>query len=152
MKKLTTLISVVAMMCAVIAALAFSIWAAVYGDSHYRFYKKEYQKYENDGLVSGRATITATNLDLVDNFKALNDMKFRSIPMAPAQNLLSDEDYDRLIGENTKLVQYFLELIQSGDYKTAKKTSDFDVRSSEDTQKWCRKKNFMRSGQCTTCS
>ena len=29
MKKLTTLISVVAMMCAVIAALAFSIWAAV---------------------------------------------------------------------------------------------------------------------------
>lgn len=74
-----------------------------------------------DGLVSGRATITATNLDLVDNFKALNDMKFRSIPMAPAQNLLSDEDYDRLIGENTKLVQYFLELIQSGDYKTAKK-------------------------------
>ena len=59
--------------------------------------------------------------NLVDNFKALNDMKFRSIPMAPAQNLLSDEDYDRLIGENTKLVQYFLELIQSGDYKTAKK-------------------------------
>ena len=46
MKKLTTLISVVAMMCAVIAALVFSIWAAVYGDSHYRFYKKEYQKYE----------------------------------------------------------------------------------------------------------
>ena len=46
MKKLTTLISVVAMMCVVIAALAFSIWAAVYGDSHYGFYKKEYQKYE----------------------------------------------------------------------------------------------------------
>ena len=46
MKKLTTTISVAAMMCAVIAALVFSIWAAVYGDSHYRFYKKEYQKYE----------------------------------------------------------------------------------------------------------
>lgn len=29
-----------------IAALVFSIWAAVYGDSHYGFYKKEYQKYE----------------------------------------------------------------------------------------------------------
>ena len=38
MKKLTTLISVVAMMCVVIAALAFSIWAAVFGDSLYRFY------------------------------------------------------------------------------------------------------------------
>lgn len=59
--------------------------------------EKNTRNMRNDGLVSGRATITATNLDLVDNFKALNDMKFRSIPMAPAQNLLSDEDYDRLI-------------------------------------------------------
>ena len=46
MKKLTTTISVAAMMCAVIAALIFSIWVAVYGDNEYRFYKKEYQKYE----------------------------------------------------------------------------------------------------------
>ena len=34
------------MMCAVMAALIFSIWLAVYGDSNYRFYKKEYQRYE----------------------------------------------------------------------------------------------------------
>lgn len=46
MKKLKATVSVVAMMCAVVAALVFSIWAAVYGDSHYKFYKKEYQKYE----------------------------------------------------------------------------------------------------------
>lgn len=46
MKKLTTIISVTAMMCAVMAALIFSIWLAVYGDSNYRFYKKEYQRYE----------------------------------------------------------------------------------------------------------
>lgn len=46
MKKRTMTISVAAMMCAVIAAFVFSIWTAVYGDSHYRFYKKEYQKYE----------------------------------------------------------------------------------------------------------
>ena len=46
MRKLKTAVSVAAMMCAIVAALVFSIWAAVYGDSHYRFYKKEYQKYE----------------------------------------------------------------------------------------------------------
>ena len=46
MRKLKTTVSVAAMMCAIVAALVFSIWAAVYGDSHYRFYKKEYQKYE----------------------------------------------------------------------------------------------------------
>ena len=40
LKKLTTIISVTAMMCAVMAALIFSIWLAVYGDSNYRFYKK----------------------------------------------------------------------------------------------------------------
>lgn len=41
-----TAVSVGAMMCAVVAALVFSIWVAVYGDSSYSFYKKEYQKYE----------------------------------------------------------------------------------------------------------
>lgn len=46
MKKLKATVSVAAMMCAVVAALVFSIWAAVYGDSQYKFYKKEYQKYE----------------------------------------------------------------------------------------------------------
>lgn len=33
-------------MCGILAALIFSIWIAVYGDSKYTFYKKEYQKYE----------------------------------------------------------------------------------------------------------
>ena len=46
MKKMRTAVSVVAMMCAVVAALVFSIWAAVYGDDSYGFYKREYQKYE----------------------------------------------------------------------------------------------------------
>lgn len=46
MKKIKTAVSVGAMMCAVVTALVFSIWIAVYGDSSYGFYKKEYQKYE----------------------------------------------------------------------------------------------------------
>ena len=33
-------------MCGILAALIFSIWIAVYGDSKYTFYKKEYQKYK----------------------------------------------------------------------------------------------------------
>lgn len=75
----------------------------------------------NDGLVSGRATLTATNLNLIDNFRSLNEMNLNSIPMAPAQNLLSDEDYEKLIKENTKLAEYFLKLVKDGDFKTAKK-------------------------------
>lgn len=46
MKKIKTAVSVGAMMCGILAALILSIWIAVYGDSNYRFYKKEYQKYE----------------------------------------------------------------------------------------------------------
>ena len=46
LKKLKTAVSVGAMMCGILAALIFSIWIAVYGDSKYTFYKKEYQKYE----------------------------------------------------------------------------------------------------------
>lgn len=58
--------------------------------------EKNTRKMRKDGLVSGRATITSTNLDLVDNFKALDAMNFRSIPMAPAQNLMTDTDYENL--------------------------------------------------------
>ena len=46
MKKMRTAVPVGAMMCAVVAMLVFSIWGAVYGDSSYSFYKREYQKYE----------------------------------------------------------------------------------------------------------
>lgn len=79
--------------------------------------EKNTRKMREDGLVSGRATITSTNMDLVDNFKSLNDMNFRSIPMAPAQNLLSDEDYDKLIEENTKLAEFFLQLVKKAIIK-----------------------------------
>ena len=40
MKKLTTIISVTAMMCAVMAALIFSIWLAVYETVITGFIKK----------------------------------------------------------------------------------------------------------------
>ena len=45
MKKRDYGLAVFAMMCVILAALIFSFWLAIYGDSDYQFYKKEYQKY-----------------------------------------------------------------------------------------------------------
>lgn len=91
------------------------------GSGSFDIMEKNTRNMRNERLMSGRATITATNIDLVDNFKTLNEMNFKSIPMAPAQNLLTDQDYETLIKENTRLTQYFLQLIKDGDYETAKK-------------------------------
>ena len=45
MKKRDYGLAVIAMMCVILAALIFSFWLAIYGDSDYHFYEKEYQKY-----------------------------------------------------------------------------------------------------------
>lgn len=45
MKKRDYGLAVIAMMCVILAGLIFSFWMAIYGDSEYRFYEKEYRKY-----------------------------------------------------------------------------------------------------------
>ncbi len=83
------------------------------------------REMRNEGLVSGRATITRTNINILENFKALDELNFKSIPMVSAQNLLSEEDYEKLILENNRLAHYFLRLVQDREYKTAKKMRIF---------------------------
>lgn len=95
------------------------------GRGSFEIMEKNTRNMRNDSLVSGRATITSKNLKLIDNFKALDAMNFINIPMAPAQNLLSDTDYEKLKRENRKLAEYFLQLIKEKNYKTAKKLRIF---------------------------
>ena len=80
MKKLTTIISVTAMMCAVMAALIFSIWLAVYGDSNYRFYKKEYQRYEvTEDLEEKLSVVTTVEGKEQDFFNERDRLHMRDV-------------------------------------------------------------------------
>lgn len=72
------------------------------------------------GYLSARATITATNINLKSVFEHLNAEGFSNIAMAPAYNLMSDEDFERYIVELEKLCDYFEELLKR-DIKKAKK-------------------------------
>lgn len=83
---------------------------------------KENTKFlRENSFITARATITGTNLDLIENFEELEKLGFVGIPMAPAQNLLTEEEYEILIEKDEQLSLYFLNLIQNGDYKRAKK-------------------------------
>ena len=46
MKKLQSIIGTVAMILLIVALLITSFQIAIYGDSEYKFYEKEYEKYE----------------------------------------------------------------------------------------------------------
>lgn len=74
----------------------------------------------NEGYLSARATITATNINLKSVFEHLNDEGFSGIPMAPAYNLMSEEDFEKYTVELEKLCDYFEELIKQ-DVNKAKK-------------------------------
>lgn len=73
--------------------------------------------------VSARATISKDNLNLCDNFTTLDQLNFSRIPMVAAQNLLSDEDYDIFIKEQSKLIELLEKMIKSKEFNRAKKMS-----------------------------
>lgn len=91
------------------------------GSGSYDIVINKTKNMREDNLLSARATITNINLDLVENFEHLENMGFKSIPMAPAHNLLSDNDYKKLINESQKLIKLLEELIKKGNYKKASK-------------------------------
>lgn len=64
------------------------------------------------GYLSARATITATNINLESVFEHLNVEGFSNVPMAPAYNLMSNEDFERYVVELEKLCNYFEELLK----------------------------------------
>lgn len=95
----------------------------IYSNGNGSFEKmKENTKFlRENSSISARATITSTNLDLIENFEELEKMGFVAVPMAPAQNLLTEDDYKSLIEKDEELSLYFLNLIENKDYKRAKK-------------------------------
>lgn len=73
------------------------------------------------GYLSARATISKDNINILDVFKHLSSLGFTSIPIAPAQNLLTAEDYDVLNKEMTKTVLYIADLLYDKNINEAKK-------------------------------
>ncbi|SDF33627.1 uncharacterized protein SAMN04488542_10957 [Fontibacillus panacisegetis] len=75
------------------------------------------------GLLTARATITNKQFDLVETFNHLHELGFRAIPMSPAFNLLSDDDYKTLTAEYYRLIDHFEHLIKENDYVKYSKLS-----------------------------
>ena len=50
-------------------------------------------------LVTARATVTPDNSDYKEIFNHLNELEFRAIPIAIAQNMVDDEQFDKILSE-----------------------------------------------------
>ncbi|MBA4687348.1 MAG: SPASM domain-containing protein [Candidatus Galacturonibacter soehngenii] len=72
-------------------------------------------------FLSARATITESNIEMKEVFQHLESLGFNSIPMAPANNLLSNEDHDKYLIELKSLANYFERLIENNEIEKAKK-------------------------------
>lgn len=75
-------------------------------------------------LVTARATVTPENIDYQKIFDHLNGLHFKAIPIAVAQNMVDDSEYDKILEEYKKYIYYFKELIVSKQYDVARKMTD----------------------------
>ncbi len=76
-------------------------------------------------LVTARATVTPDNSDYKEIFNHLNELEFRAIPIAIAQNMVDDEQFDKILSEYINYIFYFEELILTKQYAKAKKNDRF---------------------------
>lgn len=63
--------------------------------------------------LSARATITASNLELIEVFEHLISLGFGSIPMSPAFNLLSENEHKLYLEKLSELCDYFEKLLKN---------------------------------------
>ena len=89
---------------------------------------KNTESMRKNSCVSARATITNSNLNLISIFEHLENLGFDKVIMAPANNLLTEENHAKLLEENLKLLDFFCSLIKNGEYEKACKLSS--LRSS----------------------
>lgn len=98
---------------------------------HNRFYANKNGSYDSvlshtenmrrKKLLSARATLTGKQLNLRHTFEHLDQLNFRSIAIAPASNLLSEEDFENLIQEEIDFIHYFESLVKAKEYEKASK-------------------------------
>jgi uncharacterized protein len=102
--------------------------------NHNRFYNGRVGSYDkviertqdmrDKNALIARATVSGKELDLIHTFDHLVELGFRTVAMSPAANLLSDDDYKKLVVNNIALVKEFERLANEGDYAKAKKMSN----------------------------
>ena len=81
--------------------------------------KTESMRHMN--LVTARATVTPDNYDYKEIFDHLSELEFRAIPIAIAQNMVDDEQFENILSEYINYIYYFEELILKKQYAKAKK-------------------------------
>lgn len=76
--------------------------------------------------ITVRATVAPPNLDVYENMKhIIEDLKYRSVAWAEADNLLSEEDYQSALDSTIKLYDFLEKKIKEGDVKEVKKYHSF---------------------------
>lgn len=70
--------------------------------------------------VSARATITKTNLNLVQNFHDLYEKGFKRVNMAPCSEMLDDNDYTLMADNYSEMIEEFDKLLKNKQFDKAK--------------------------------
>lgn len=77
-------------------------------------------------IASARGTVTSKNINMLASWRHLSGLKFVSIHLAPAINLMREIDLDLYMNEEKKMVDYFFECLKERNYESASKMHNIE--------------------------
>lgn len=78
-------------------------------------------------LVTARATVTPDNSDYEQIFNHLDELGFKAIPIAIAQNMVADSEFQDIMKKYKEYIGYFQKLIKEKKYEKARRMTDLMV-------------------------
>lgn len=99
------------------------------GNDENRYFKNKKGSYDqviqktstlrSSGHTTARATITPGNYDYIEIFNHLDNLGFRAIPIAIANNLVDDQTFLKILVMYQAYIRYFSSLLMVGNYQKA---------------------------------
>ncbi len=94
------------------------------GTGSYNIILQKTKNMREKNLVTARATLSEENNNYIEVFEHLDALGFKAVPIAIAENMVSEEAFEIILENYKKYINYFDSLIKNEHYEKAKKMTD----------------------------
>lgn len=85
---------------------------------------------EHGVYITARGTVTSNNINMLENWKHLCDLGFKSVHLSPALNLMEKSDIDLYIAEEKQMTDYFIDYLKKRDFENISRMHNIESNMS----------------------
>lgn len=93
------------------------------GEGSFNLIERNLKNFPEHAMPAGKATISGSNYDVLNDYLGIRELGFKSIPMTLAFDSLSDGDFDVLTRETARFVEFLARSASEGDLRQIKLAS-----------------------------